>query len=130
MTLLLTLMLATRLVVASRYGDPGDRWAGGPSLRCHRYLPARTFARAVQRGCAHRTLPCGTVVRLWSPRTRRSTLCQVVDRGPYGALFQGHWRLKRRASDPGEWRGQFDLLPPTADRLGVHGLVPLLQIFP
>ena len=38
-----------------------------------------------QLACAHRTLPCGTVVMLENPRTGRFGVCQVLDRGPFGA---------------------------------------------
>lgn len=38
-----------------------------------------------QLGVAHRTLPCGTRVRLLNPRTHRRITVRVIDRGPFVA---------------------------------------------
>lgn len=110
--------------LASWYGYPGDRWAGGDRRACRRAMgggPA--FERALLSGVAHRTLPCGTRLLLRNASTGRWTAARVVDRGPYGAvLSNGRWVVKLREGDPGEWRGVLDLLPGVADRLGAHGL--------
>jgi rare lipoprotein A len=37
---------------------------------------------------AHRTLPFGTLLRLTNPKTRKSVIVEVTDRGPY-AEFEG-----------------------------------------
>ncbi|MCS6915277.1 MAG: septal ring lytic transglycosylase RlpA family protein [Myxococcota bacterium] len=84
------------------------------------------FLSAVAQGCAHRWLPCGTQLLIVSGTTGRGATCTVVDRGPYGALHQGRWLIKRRAGDPGTWRGILDLLPPVANRLRLNGLQPVL----
>lgn len=34
--------------------------------------------------CAHRTLPFGTLVRVTDPKTGKSVIVKVVDRGPFG----------------------------------------------
>jgi len=34
---------------------------------------------------AHKTLPCGTRVRVYNPRTKRSVVVRINDRGPYVA---------------------------------------------
>lgn len=115
------IVFAAQVGLASVFGYPGDRWAGG-SLRCHRHLSSAAFKRAKAEGCAHRTLPCGARLLVQDLRTGRQATCAVIDRGPYGAMHRGRWVLKRRTSDPGRWRGVADLLPPVARRLGLNGL--------
>lgn len=64
--------------IASVYATPGDRHAlGKPACLRGAPLPDRDLPF-----CAHRTWKCGTVVVLHHPRTRRTALCVVVDRGP------------------------------------------------
>lgn len=100
-------------VKATRFGYPGDRWAGR-TLRC--------LGRAMEPGdlvIAHRRLPCGTVVRVTSRRTGRSVVATVADKGPWGALLpDGTWTLKRRRTDPGVWRGGADLSPAVVKAIG------------
>jgi hypothetical protein len=102
--------------VATRYGDPGDR-LGSQRLSCtHRKLEPGQLV------CAHRTLPCGTVVMLQNPRTGRFAVCEVLDRGPFGAILpSGDWGVKIHASEPGAWRGLVDLSPAVAQALGHNG---------
>jgi hypothetical protein len=102
--------------LATRYGDPGDRMAG-PHLSCtHKKLAPGQLV------CAHRTLPCGTVVMLENPRTGRFAVCEVLDRGPFGAILpDGGWGVKIRASEPGSWRGLIDLAPAVAQALSHNG---------
>src|SRR5262245_14969397 len=108
--LLMVLFGATSLVsehgLATRFGDPGDLLAGA-ELKC-----TRERLRPGQLVCAHRTLPCGTLLMLQNPRTGRFALCSVLDRGPYGAILpSGQWGFKLRKSEPGRWRGLLDLAP-------------------
>ena len=58
---------------ASSYGPGlyGNRTASGEVLR-----PSTP-------GIAHKTLPLGSEVRLTDPKTRRSVVTRVIDRGPY-----------------------------------------------
>jgi hypothetical protein len=102
--------------VATRYGDPGDRMAG-PRLSCtHKKMAPGQLV------CAHRTLPCGTVVVLENPRTRRFAVCEVLDRGPFGAILpSGDWGVKIHANEPGSWRGLIDLSPAVANALLHNG---------
>jgi len=104
--------------LASIYGQPGDRHAGGrpACLRGARLPPPEVPF------CAHRTLPCGSVLLVELARTGARALCVVIDRGPYGAIHDGSWVLKRRRSDPGRWRGVLDLSLGVAIRLGHRGL--------
>lgn len=44
---------------------------------------ASWYAAAVSGGCAHRTLPKGTVVKVTNTANGVSTLCTVNERGPY-----------------------------------------------
>ncbi len=118
--LLLALFGATSLVgdrgLATRFGDPGDHWAG-PHLSCtHQKLSPGQMV------CAHRTLPCGSLVMVHNPRTSRFAVCEVLDRGPFGAVLpDGAWGLKLRKSEPGDWRGIIDLSPAVADALDFNG---------
>src|SRR6185503_12704365 len=66
--------------LATRFGDPGDRLTGAHLSCTHRKLQPGQLV------CAHRTLPCGTMVVLQNPRTHRLGVCQVLDRGPFGAI--------------------------------------------
>lgn len=103
----------TETVRATRFGYVGDRWAGR-SLRClGRPMVAADMV------IAHRTLPCGTLVRVTSRRTGRSVVAVVADRGPYGAVLpDGTWTIKRRRADPGVWRGGADLSTAVVEALG------------
>jgi rare lipoprotein A (peptidoglycan hydrolase) len=102
--------------LATRFGDPGDMLAGN-----HLYCTGKKM-EPTQMACAHRTLPCGTVVLLENPRTGRFAACEVLDRGPFGAkLDSGKWGFKIRRSDPGRWRGVIDLSPAVAEALDHNG---------
>jgi rare lipoprotein A (peptidoglycan hydrolase) len=108
--------MATDRGVATRFGDPGDPLAGE-----HLYCTGRKMDPS-QLACAHRTLPCGTLVMLENPRTGRFAVCQVLDRGPFGAKLEtGAWGMKIHKSDPGQWRGVIDLSPAVADALDHNG---------
>jgi len=102
--------------VATRFGDPGDPLAGD-----HLYCTGKKMEPS-QLACAHRTLPCGTVVMLENPRTKKFAMCEVLDRGPFGAKMEnGQWGMKIRKTDPGKWRGVIDLAPAVADALDHNG---------
>lgn len=109
---------------ATRFGDPGDP-LDGDHMACTR--------EAMEPGamiCAHRTLPCGTVVVLVNPRTGLTAPCRVLDRGPYGALLpSGEWAMKIRESDPGQWRGMIDLGPTVANALQLNGREKVWAIY-
>lgn len=98
----------------TRFADAGDKWKGGKS-RC---LGRRVEADDV--GVAHRRLPCGTLVRVTNHRTGLVVVAPVLDAGPYGAMHDGAWVVKRRASDPGVWRGVLDATPPVFHALGAR----------
>jgi hypothetical protein len=118
--LVLSLVGATSLDgdrgIATRFGDPGDLLAGAHLSCTHQKLAPGQLA------CAHRTLPCGTVVMLENRRTGRFALCEVLDRGPFGAILpSGEWAVKIRATEPGSWRGVIDLAPAVAQALDLNG---------
>lgn len=77
-------------------------------------------------GIAHRTRPCGELVRVTNLRTGLVVVAPVIDRGPWGACRPGTsgkgcaWFVKRRSSEPGTWRGGADLTPTVAAALGVR----------
>lgn len=80
---------------------------------------------------AHRSLPCGTVVVIENMRTGALVAARVLDRGPYGAVLDGQWRVKIRARDPGTWRGILDMSPEVAKRVGIsHGKIRLWWMSP
>jgi rare lipoprotein A (peptidoglycan hydrolase) len=108
--------LTSDVGIATRFGDPGDR-TNGAHLSCtHQPMQPGQLA------CAHRTLPCGSVLVLHNPRTRRLATCEVLDRGPFGAILpSGRWGVKIRASQPGTWRGIIDLSPAVAQALDHNG---------
>ena len=108
--------IAAERGLATRFGDPGDMLAGG-----HLYCTGKKMEPG-QLACAHRTLPCGTLVMLENPRTGRFAMCEVLDRGPFGALLEtGEWAFKIHRKDPGEWRGIIDLSPAVSDALAHNG---------
>jgi rare lipoprotein A len=93
--------------IASTYGE-GDGFEG------NRTACGQVFhTRVVQ--IAHKTLPCGTLVRVEDPTTGRSIEAPVTDRGPY---------VKGRIVDL-SW-GAFKQLDPTAPGL-LHVNVYLLD---
>lgn len=117
---------------ATIFAKHGDRWNGGPSPCLRRIVQPDDHI------IAHRTLPCGTTVLLYNPKTKMSTVAIVGDRGPYGACTaegwrrgtrcpKGYWVVKRKRSDPGVWRGGFDLTPSVSKALG-HKSFQLIQM--
>ena len=104
---------------ASIFGWEDDELKGGEAVCLHRELGPDDV------GIAHRDLPCGTRVRLTNPRNGRVIVAKVVDHGPYGAIWKGKWRIKRKESDAGEWRGCVDLTKKTARLLGHNGFEPV-----
>ncbi len=118
--LLLTLLGSTSMMhdrgLATRFGDPGDPLDGNHLSCTHEKMQVGQLA------CAHRTLPCGTVLMIENPRTRRVALCEVLDRGPFGALLpSGDWLIKRHSDEPGDWRGILDMSPAVANALDFNG---------
>jgi len=102
--------------LATRFGDPGDLLAGKHLSCTHQPLQPGQLV------CAHRTLPCGTTLILENPRNGRFALCEVLDRGPFGAILPtGHWGVKIRKNQPGDWRGILDLAPAVSNALGHNG---------
>jgi hypothetical protein len=110
--------------VASNFGGRDDEHRGSPS-RC--LSPPRRI-KATDRGIAHRRLPCGARVAVINPRTRRAVITTVIDHGPYGATHNGSWRIKRRRSDPGKWRGCADLTWPVAKEIDHNSFEPVILV--
>ena len=63
-------MLFSIFVLASFYHEPQPQACGG------RFNPEAMTA-------AHKTLPCGTLLRVTNPRNYRSVVVKITDRGPY-----------------------------------------------
>ncbi len=118
---------------ASTFASAGDKWMGGPSPCLLRMV------EPTDNIIAHRTLPCGTKVLLLNPRNRMKTVAYVGERGPYGACTKrnwqlgtpcprGYWRVKKRATDPGVWRGAFDLTPRVSRAIGKRGIEEIVLV--
>lgn len=112
--------------MASVYGWRGDRWDNGRRA-CRAALSARLgdagWRRALARGVAHRTLPCGTRLLVVDLDTGRAARVVVVDRGPYGQVDgAGRWAARSRLQPGARWRGVLDCLPEVAESLGLRGL--------
>ena len=75
--------------------------------------------------CAHRTLPCGTLLLVQSVQTGKTAWCRVLDRGPYGALTaEGTWIIKKpgdQETATATWRGVLDVGPRVGRELGLRG---------
>lgn len=118
--LLMALLGAAQLTAdkgyATEFGQQQDALSGSV-LAC----TGRRMA-AADRVCAHRSLPCGTIVLLQNLRTRKLATCTVADRGPYGAtLPNGEIVLKIRPDEEGTWRGLIDISPAVARALDLSG---------
>ena len=107
--------------LATRYGVPGDKWVAGP-LACGD--GSQTIWNTLD-VCAHRFYPCGTLLIVENIRTGTRGWCKVMDRGPYGAYVyedgNRKWVVKKRRSDPGEWRGILDMSPNVSISIGHNG---------
>lgn len=90
-------------IVVSRYADSPRDEGGTPA--CWKRIPDDEFDAKYSRRCASRTLPCGTPVLVVGQGG--STLCYVLDRGPYGK------------HPDGSYRGQLDLSPLPASEAGI-----------
>lgn len=127
--ILLLALLGSPQVVAEEgkaavYGQAGDRLAGGPLACSGKRLKQNDLV------CAHRTLPCGTPVLIWSLRSQRFATCRVLDRGPFGArLASGKFVIKKRAGQKGTWRGVIDMAPAVAGMLGVNDIEPVRLLY-
>jgi len=119
------------LGIASTYGRPKDSNGGGSLLACA--PDYRVQSMPEMNVCASRTYTCGTILAVEHVKTKKRTLCRVLDRGPYGACThpdfkkgkkcpKGYWVVKIKASDPGVWRGDADLTPSVAAAIGLSGL--------
>jgi hypothetical protein len=138
--------------IASRFGDPNDKWVGG-NLYCN----SKRRVNSKEHVCAHRYagykgLPCGSILIIENPRTKKRSWCRVMDRGPYGANVlsrsskdekytyalrpdgRKHWYVKiNKDHKPpaskcphedcvGRWIGILDLSPAVSDDLGHNGM--------
>ena len=107
--------------IASRYGEPGDKY-GAQALAC---APGK-HVDSTMHVCAHRTRRCGTILFVRSVKTRQTTLCRVMDRGPFCALDKnGVWHVEVRLKEGSRRRGFLDLTPAAYRDLGLRGLDPV-----
>ena len=82
------------------------------------------WQKILTHGVAHRTLPCGSKIRVYiiGKKRVRSSYAYVVDRGPYGVVHNGRWRLRRKLYPGERYRGILDVLAPLAKKLNVSGI--------
>lgn len=79
--LFLVIILHSQVGIATNFAPEGDAWNPDPYAAClHRNL------RETDLIVAHPTLPCGSRVFLYAPRTRRGVVARIGDRGPRHAL--------------------------------------------
>lgn len=123
-----------QLYYATIFALDGDLHVGGPSP-CLNRMPVAT-----DNIIAHRSLPCGTKVRITNVRTGKSTVTYVGERGPYGACTHpgwipsdptdplkpnpcpnGYWKVKKNILAPGIWRGAADITPVVGAKIGHNG---------
>lgn len=117
-----TLFAAQNECVSSVFGYAGDKWAGGKAACTRRYIAENEI------GVAHRTLPCGTILIIKNERTNKIAMATVIDRGPYGAMHEGKWKIKLRKDEPGEWRGCLDLTRRLQILLDHNGFEKVLYV--
>lgn len=118
MSYLIAVLMTVQVGYATMFGDTTEDMGGTPA--CTYRLSKSEMRRLLPKGCAHRTLPCGTrleVVRMWRGRLLHAT-CRVVDRGPNG---------RRR---DGSYRGVVDMMPAPAREVRVGRAVVLLWAWP
>lgn len=104
-----------RYGIASVFAHRGDALVGGVS-RCLGRVP-----NATDWGLATRTGECGDLYVVTNLRTGLSVVAPRIDAGPYGALVDGVWTIKKNRRDPGTWRGIADLTPAVAAAIGSDG---------
>lgn len=107
-----------KIGIASTF-RPHERWNNGKFACGGRWKdPNRPV-------CAHRWIPCHTWIEVENTKNGSTAWCEVMDRGPYGALTpEGQWVLKR-PRDPktklARWRGIIDLSPSVSKAIGTNG---------
>lgn len=113
---------------ATRFGGQHDSQWGGQALACapDYHTDESMFV------CAHRQLPCGTVILIESVRTKKTSLCRVMDRGPFGAKGDdGVWfpKVGRHKQRTGVFRGILDMTPAVVHALGLTGGLAQVRIW-
>jgi hypothetical protein len=88
--------------IATRFGDPGDPWMGGPMACLHREMLPDDMV------CAHLWLPCGTPVLVTNLERPGQAVCIIGDRGPYGAKGR-------------PWQAIIDLSPAMSKAIKLDG---------
>lgn len=127
------------LLVLSQFGNgsvfslKGDKYnPENQPLACESILIKRhgrsSFKKMMYYGVAHRTIPCGTELKLCVDKKNnfKCSKAYVIDRGPYGVVYQHkkkkRWRMFRKLPRGKRYRGIVDVLSPLASRLRVSGI--------
>ncbi|HBT94745.1 MAG TPA: hypothetical protein DEB24_00880, partial [Coriobacteriia bacterium] len=66
------------VTIATNYATPGDGFL-------NKATASGEYTTTTSMGVAHKSLPLGTKIELYSPRTGLYCIATVNDRGPYGA---------------------------------------------
>ena len=91
MTLILKILFAIHLGIATNFAGHDDPYNPVPYCPClHRDL------RDSDMVVAHKTLPCHTSILIYNPRTNRSVIARVADRGPKIADFDLNIAVTRK----------------------------------
>lgn len=109
---LLFLGFQSETCISTIFGTPRDKHAGGNAVFLKRPVDDQDI------GIAHRTLPLGKPIIVFNRRTRQASHGIILDRGPYGAMHEGKWFVKKYKHQPGTYRGCADLTPRLARRVG------------
>lgn len=114
---------------ASIFSIYGDKYnPSNKPLACEQRIiknrGIRYWNKILSYGVAHRTIPCGTKITIYSVYRKRIIYSHayVVDRGPYGVLSNRKWVLRRKLRWGEKYRGVIDVLSPLAKRLKLNGM--------
>lgn len=122
---------STFSIYGDKYNPPNQPLACEP-----RIIRARGkiyWAKILNKGIAHRTLPCGSKVRIYHIHRGKiiSADAYVVDRGPYGVQIKNKWYLRKKLRNGEKYRGIVDVLYPLAKKLKLNGMgYVFLQKYP
>jgi hypothetical protein len=94
-----------------------DKFNPNPNLAClHRDL------KTGEKALAHRTLPCGSLLKLYNLRTGKTTFARVKDRGPFGKYKKNEEGLNKDINPiVGEYKSVLDITPAVQRELDHNG---------
>ena len=134
LTLLISLLIAGSVPThhmttrATRYADTARDEGGTPACRWHLSREVHELLHPIR--VASRTLPCGTLLVVQSRNGR--ALAAVLDRGPWGRhpapTPPADGPFWSDSSHVGAYRGDLDISPEVANRIGLTLKVGRLRV--